>query len=149
MKATSVIALLTACFALSGCVYERVAGATKAQTALVGTSKEEILACMGPPHGKAAEGSTEVWSYASGGAAMTTGAGGFGGTANSVRDPVGRTTTFGGGFLSAFQTEQLGCIVNVVMREDRVTAVRYVGNTGIGLGKGEQCYYAVENCLPK
>jgi hypothetical protein len=33
---------------------------------MVGLSKEQVLACMGPPATKAAEGAAEVWSYASG-----------------------------------------------------------------------------------
>ena len=33
---------------------------------MVGMSKEQILACMGPPANKAAEGQTEVWGYNSG-----------------------------------------------------------------------------------
>ena len=32
---------------------------------MVGLSKEQVLACMGPPATKAAEGATKVWGYAS------------------------------------------------------------------------------------
>ena len=34
--------------------------------ALVGLTKEQVLACMGTPASKATEGATEVWSYPSG-----------------------------------------------------------------------------------
>jgi hypothetical protein len=38
----------------------------------VGLSKEQVLACMGPPANRMAEGATEVWSYNSGDGHTTT-----------------------------------------------------------------------------
>src|SRR5262245_55787768 len=68
-------------------------------------SKERILTCMGPPLNKAAEGQTEVWSYASGNARTTV-------TAYSNDVAVGTRRS---------------CTVNIVMSRDRVSAVNYSG----------------------
>lgn len=134
--------------ALSGCTIQRSMGASDAQKAMVGFSKERVLSCMGPPQSKASEGRTEVWTYNSGGGStFTTGAGGFGGTANTTVDPSGRTTSFGGGWLGNSFSDTRFCRVNVVMNDDRVSALRYSGPSGGLLTPGEQCYYAVENCL--
>jgi hypothetical protein len=51
---------------LSACAMQRAQVASDAQNKMVGRSKEQVLACMGPPVNKAAEGATEVWSYDSG-----------------------------------------------------------------------------------
>src|SRR5262245_52390919 len=51
---------------LAGCAIQRAQVAQDARVQMVGMSKEQVLACMGPPGTKAAEGATEVWSYASG-----------------------------------------------------------------------------------
>ncbi len=88
---------------------------------LIGRSKEQVLACMGAPPQRANAGETEVWSYPSGGDTTTVG---FAGTSYSTRKY---------------------CVVNVVMSGDRVTAVNYTGRTG---GLGEQCAFAVKNCVP-
>ena len=47
------------------CAIQRAQTAATAQNQMIGPSKEQVLACMGPPMNKAAEGSTEVWSYGS------------------------------------------------------------------------------------
>jgi hypothetical protein len=52
---------------------------------MIGLSKEQVLACMGPPVSKAKEGSTEVWSYPSGDG--TTNASSFGSASNGVFAP--------------------------------------------------------------
>src|SRR5712671_6426386 len=52
--------------ALTGCAIQRAQVAQDARAQMVGLSKEQVLGCMGPPGNKAAEGQTEVWSYASG-----------------------------------------------------------------------------------
>jgi hypothetical protein len=43
---------------LSGCALQRAQVAQDARGAMVGLSKEQVLACMGPPANKAAEGQT-------------------------------------------------------------------------------------------
>ncbi len=52
--------------AVSGCAFQRAQVAKVAQTKMVGMTKEQVLRCMGPLAQKAAEGQTEVWTYASG-----------------------------------------------------------------------------------
>ena len=59
------ITALGAAVLLSGCAIQR-AQAQDARAQMVGMSKEQVLACMGAPVNKAAEGMTEVWAYNSG-----------------------------------------------------------------------------------
>src|SRR5262245_9021430 len=65
-KTMRIIALVCCAAALSGCAIQRAQVAQDARAQMVGLSKEQVLGCMGPPANKAAEGQTEVWSYASG-----------------------------------------------------------------------------------
>jgi len=51
---------------LAGCAIQRAEIAQDARAQMVGMSKEQVLACMGAPASKAAEGATEVWGYNSG-----------------------------------------------------------------------------------
>ena len=115
---------------------------------MIGLSKEQVLACMGPPVRRMAEGASEVWSYNSGNGhtsvyssansnatASVTGAGGY---------ASGQATAYGSGVATATQRF---CTVNVVMTEGRVARVNYVGPTGGLLSAGEQCAFAVENCV--
>jgi outer membrane protein assembly factor BamE (lipoprotein component of BamABCDE complex) len=61
---TMVAVVIAACVA--DCAAERTQIANYAQNKMVGLTKEQVLACMGPPASKATEGATEVWSYPSG-----------------------------------------------------------------------------------
>jgi hypothetical protein len=117
---------------LASCAMQRAQIATDAKTQMVGLSKEQVLACMGPPAAKASEGATEVWSYNSGN----------GHTAVSTFATGGRG--YGSGFGVA---EQRFCTVNVTMNSTRVTSVNYVGPTGGLLTQGEQCAFALQNCV--
>jgi outer membrane protein assembly factor BamE (lipoprotein component of BamABCDE complex) len=109
---------------LGSCSLQRAQTAQDAKVRLVGMSKEQILACMGPPMQKAAEGSTEVWSYASG---------------NNRQ-----TVSYGNGVAIATARS---CTINIVMSQGRVAQVNYAGPTGGLLSQCEQCAFAVENCL--
>ena len=98
--------------------------AQDAQSYMIGMSKEEVLRCMGPPTGKSTEGATEVWSFDSGN---------------------GRTTVaYGNGV--AVGTRRF-CSVNVVMIGGHVSQVNYSGPTGGLFSQGEQCSFAVQNCM--
>jgi outer membrane protein assembly factor BamE (lipoprotein component of BamABCDE complex) len=108
---------------LSGCKFTRAKMATKAQTSMVGMSKEDVLSCMGAPEGKASEGETTVWTYMSGD--------------GSTNISLWR------GFASS---KTHSCKVDVIMRSGRVTSINYSGSTGGLFSEGEQCAYAVENC---
>jgi hypothetical protein len=117
---------------------------------MVGFTKEQILACMGPPGSKAAEGQTEVWSYASGNGYSST-------IASTDVSTTGQASRFGNqvygsanstGFGTAISTRRF-CTVNVVMINGAVTAVNYQGPTGGLLTAGEQCAFVVDACVKK
>lgn len=119
-----------------GCEIQRAQEASDAQTTMVGLSKEQVLACMGSPAGMAAVGSTEVWTYNSG---------------NDRTDTEGWASAWGG-WSSAFGVggstkTSRSCKISVVMTAARVSRVNYAGPTGGWLTHGEQCAFAVENCL--
>jgi hypothetical protein len=60
------IFLLLGGTAITGCALERAQIAQDARTSMVGMTKEQTLACMGPPANSGTVGATEVWSYPSG-----------------------------------------------------------------------------------
>ena len=145
----SICALLLGLAALgTGCSLQRAQIANEAQTKLIGLTKEQVLGCMGVPQGKAAEGATEVWSYGSGDGRTTIST--FGGSTTNAsvtggpNHASGSATTSGSGLGVATQRS---CTVQVVMTDGRVSRVNYAGPTGGVLTKGEQCAYAVENCV--
>ena len=111
---------------------------------MVGMPKEQVLACMGPPAGKQAEGSTEVWSYNTGNDETQVS------TFSTANASVSGTRNFATG--SAFGTgfgvsSTKYCVVNVVMVDGSVDRVNYSGPTGGLLTGGEQCAFAVRNCV--
>ena len=113
--------------ALMGCAFQRAQVANQAQGQMVGLSKEQVLACMGPPANHAAVGETEVWTYNSG---------------NGRTDAAIDGNAFGA---SAISTQRF-CTVNVVMTGGRVSSLNYNGPTGGLITPGEQCAFAVQNC---
>ncbi|HWY60268.1 MAG TPA: outer membrane protein assembly factor BamE [Rhizomicrobium sp.] len=130
------VALILVSIAVSACEFQRAQEASDAQTAMVGMSKEQVLACMGSPVNTAMAGTTEVWTYNSG---------------NGRTDSVGVVNAWGGygwasGIGSATTTER-SCKVDVVMNVGRVSRINYTGPTGGLLTKGEQCGFAVDNCM--
>ena len=135
-----IVALFCATVLLAGCAVMRAKEADNAKTKMIGLSKERVLACMGPPASKAVEGATEVWSYNSGNGYV---AGSTFSTAN-VTAHYGYASGFGSGF---GVSKRRFCTVNVVMNQSKVAEVNYVGPTGGLLTAGEQCAYAVANCL--
>jgi outer membrane protein assembly factor BamE (lipoprotein component of BamABCDE complex) len=129
MKTKFVCALIIASVS-AGCSIQRAQVAAQAQTTMIGMSKEQVLACMGPPITKATEGATEVWSYQSG---------------NGHTD----VAASGGRFWGTGTSTQRFCTVNVTMTGGRVAQLNYVGPTGGLLTAGEQCAFALENCTPR
>ena len=133
---------------LAGCALQRAQLAENARVKMVGMTKEDVLRCMGPPSQKQSEGHTEVWSYASGNGATTvfgsssantTGSvTGFGNTANVS------AVTNGTSFATASKRY---CTVDVVMADGRVDRINYSGPTGGLITEGEQCAFAVKNCV--
>jgi len=112
---------------LGSCALQRAQVAADAQTQMVGLTKEQLFACMGPPANKAAEGATEVWSYNSGN--------GF--TSASISG--------GNSWATGVSTRRF-CTVNITINDGRVSRVNYLGPTGGLLTGGEQCAFAVQNC---
>src|ERR1035437_9430061 len=127
---------------VASCAVMRAKEANEAQATMVGMSKEQILACMGPPIAKAVEGMTEVWSYNSGNGKTV----GFGTSSASVSGD--RNYAYGSGF-STMVTEQRFCTVNVTITNGRVDRINYVGPTGGLITQGEQCAFAIDNCVRK
>ena len=145
------VAFLILCSALGGCAVQRAVVAHSAQEKMVGLSKEQILACMGPPGQKMAEGATEVWSYNTGNDHVTAIGTGYAQTNGSINgqrtgssySATGSSTTTS---LSTATASRRFCNVNVVINEGVVSRVNYSGATGGILTGGEQCAFAVENC---
>ena len=146
---SSLVIIAAMATTLCGCAIQRAQTARDAKLAMVGMSKEQVLACAGPPAERAAEGATEVWSYTSGnGATSTFSTASAYGHANAFGSP-GYSTASGSAFgWGASHTQQRFCIVNVVMTGGTVQAVNYNGPTGGLITRGEQCAFAVENCRP-
>lgn len=141
-------AILLACVAFTGCALQRAQLAESARVKMVGMSKEHVLACMGPPQQRQAEGQTEVWSYASGDCATF-----YSGTTTASTNVsmsgagpwmTGTANTTGNSFGSS---SKRWCTVNVVMENGLVQRVNYAGPTGGIVTEGEQCAFAVKNCL--
>jgi hypothetical protein len=103
---------------------------------MVGMSKEQILSCMGSPANTAYAGGTEVWTYDSG---------------NGRTDSYGDVSVWGNAYhangIGWTTTTSRFCKVDVIMNGGRVTRLNYRGPTGGLLTKGEQCAFAVDNCV--
>jgi hypothetical protein len=115
---------ITVAVAVAGCAIQRAQIAQDARASMVGMTKEQALACMGPPVNKGVEGATEVWSYPSGNGAT-----------------VG---TYGNGIATS---SRRFCTVNLTMAAGRISQVNYLGPTGGLLTAGEQCEFAIQNCV--
>ena len=113
---------------VSACALQRAQIAQDAQNKMVGLSKEQVLACMGVPVQKSAEGSTEVWVYHAGDGSTTV------------------TGTHAYGIATATASSKY-CIINVVITGGNVSQVNYSGPTGGPITGGEQCAYAVQSCV--
>lgn len=120
----------------TACSVERAEVASEAQNKMVGMSNEQLLACMGAPDRQATIGDTEVWSYISGGDTST-----FANATGSTNE-TGYTHVFG----SSHSIHRY-CVVNIVTKSGRVAAVHYTGRTGGLLTRGEECAFAVQNCV--
>lgn len=116
--------------------FQRAEIASEAKKSMVGMTKQNVLACMGAPARQAAVGETEVWSYPSGGDTNSFG------SATGSTNSLGYTNVIG----SSSRVHRY-CVVNIVMTGGRVTAVNYTGRTGGWASQGEQCAFAVQNCV--
>ena len=128
-RALAILGTLPLLLALAGCE-ERPEVDQIAQQSMIGLSKKKILACMGAPARRLTIGSTEVWTYSSGylrteGPAWAIGL-------NLGAPPFGPSGP---------------CNVKLVMTNSRVSQVTYSAADGGGLPPGQQCIFAVENCV--
>ena len=64
------------------------------------------------------------------------------GSATASTNSLGQTNVFG-----SSHSEHRYCVVNIVMVGGKVTAVNYIGRTGGLTTQGEQCAFAVQNCV--
>lgn len=101
-----------------------------AQQKMIGLSKKTIRICMGAPARRLAIGSTDIWTYRSGSAEVE----GFF-LASGVN-----------GMASWFGPDRF-CNVNVIMTNARVSQITYAAPDGRPLPLGEQCLFAVSNCV--
>jgi hypothetical protein len=134
---------------LAGCAIERAQVAESAQSQMSGMSREQVLACMGPPGQRMTEGQTEVWSYGSGGKTI---AQAFGDSSTTGSAMISGNSIYGSASTTSSGTaiaERRYCVVNIVMTGGTVSAVNYSGPTGGLLTSGEQCAYAVRPCVKK
>jgi len=132
MKSVRIALGISVLFVSGACAIQRADVAHNAQAQMIGLSKENVLACMGPPLNKAAEGQTEVWSYTSGNGRVQSSAVVTGDTSYSVTGIA--------------VTTQRYCNIDIVMTNGVVSRVNYSGPTGGLLTPGEQCAFAVQNC---
>lgn len=99
-----------------------------AQTAMIGLSGRDILACLGAPASRRAVAqATEVWTY-----------------------PVGYTSTeappWAAGLDFAVAAKPAACDVRLVMTSAHVSQVTYALPDGHALPLGRQCAFAVQPC---
>ena len=132
MKISFVLAGVVALAALAGCAIRNPEVDQLAQRWMIGLSKKHILACMGEPARRRIIGSTQIWTYPVGATIVEGGllAPGVNGMASGL-----------GGDKDAF------CKVNIVMTNAKVSQVYYSAPNGRPLMLGEQCEFAVENCI--
>ena len=144
--------LIALLMVLAGCAAERAIVAQDAQNKMVGLSKEQVLACMGAPASKAAEGQTEVWTYNSGNGqtstfALSQATASVSGTGMATGNMTTASAVGSGTGTTFATTSQRYCVVGVVMAGGRVSRVNYSGPTGGLITGGEQCAFAVRNCV--
>ncbi len=123
---------------LSACGYlSRDDTAAAAKTHMIGMSKEDVLACMGPAKKKATEGATDVWQYHSTDGQSTT-------DWNTLKPKRSAYGFSRGSFSKNY------CTVNIVMKDGFVKAVNYLGPSGTLLfTEQDQCGYAVAACVAR
>jgi len=140
--------LIACLLPVGGCAAERAMVAQDAQTKMVGLSKEQVLACMGAPASKATEGQIEVWTYNSGNGHTSAVSVSSTNAIVTAQSNGAATTATGTGFGNSFSVaSQRYCVVSVVIASGKVSRVNYSGPTGGLATGGEQCAFAVRNCI--
>ncbi len=125
------IPLVLAFLALTVCEAQTLEVDQIAQQKMIGLSKKAIRACMGLPAKRVSISSTEIWTYATGKGEV----GGF-----FLASGANGMARFGS------PTDRF-CNVNIVMTNAVVSQVTYSAPDGGELPLGEQCVFAVQNCV--
>lgn len=128
---------------IGACSSHRAHDAADAQAMMVGVANERLLACMGPPGTAAMAGSTEVWTCDSGNGRADTFV-----TATFVTATFVTAAAIGGRTVvgSDASTSRL-CRVDIAMNGGSVARLNHGGPTGGLITRGEQCAYAVDDCV--
>jgi hypothetical protein len=129
-KAVAITVLAPLFVALAGCA-DWPESDQVAQHSMIGLSKKTILACMGKPAWRDVVGATQIWTYPAG--TMRTVGPQWAVGLNLGAPPLGPSGA---------------CDVKLVFTNARVTQVTYAAVGGGDLPLGQQCVFAVENCLP-
>lgn len=133
------IAILAAVLC-TACALERAQVAHVAQAKMIGMGEESVLQCMGAPSQRTQVGRTEVWTYPSGNGATTV-------VGTQTASISAAANTLSGVGTSVATASSRYCVVSVVMENGTVARVNYGGPTGGIITEGEQCAFAVRNCV--
>jgi hypothetical protein len=101
-----------------------------AQQRMIGLSRKHVRVCMGAPDHRARIGSTDIWTYRSGSAEVD-----------------GWLLSPGVNGTASWFAHDPRCAVIVIMTNARVSQIAYSAPDGGLLPLGEQCSFAVENCV--
>lgn len=143
------LCLAIALMLLGACAMQRAKDSEAAQAHMVGMSGEQVFSCMGIPLRKATHGALEVWQFKSGNESTEKTKTGTKLTgAKDMGDDVFLDALGASLYAEDEVKEKRYCLIHVVLKNDRVEAVRYSGPSGGFLTDNEQCAYAIRNCLP-
>jgi hypothetical protein len=116
---------------ISGCAINRAEIAAKAKSSMIGMTKQQVLQCMGAASNTQSQENTEIWKYYSGGDYQ----GSF--NVNTTDQYAYGSTNF----------HKRSCEINIIFTNDSVTNILYSGRTGGLLTQGEECAFALNNCV--
>ena len=101
-----------------------------AQQRMIGLSRKHLRACMGLPDRRVRIGSTDIWTYRSG-----------------ASEVDGWLLSPGVNGTASWFAHDPRCAVIVIMTNAAVSQIAYSAPDGGLLPLGEECSFAVENCV--
>ncbi len=101
-----------------------------AQQRMIALSKKHVRACLGAPDRRARIGSTDIWTYRSG-----------------TAEVGGLFLASGFNGMASWFAHDPRCAVIVIMTNSTVSQIAYSAPDGGPLPLGEQCAFAVDNCV--
>ena len=137
-RLTIIAGIALASLALSGCATRERDEAKRAQTALVGIPKQQLLSCAGVPNRTEASGAQEflTYEYVAGVKRGPSTSIGIGGGSGGFGLGLGLGIPLGGGGPD-------GCVATFTVDQGRVSRLAYRED----IGDPASCYAIVENCL--